>query len=95
MKHLSHLMLTVAICLVSATNSLILNTDQIKALKLARPFIDSNKGLKMTKKNPNLFHRHGERRLSLLTSNSMDMAKESIVTDALNVSELTKGQLSG
>ena len=93
MKNFTPLMLTVTICVIWSTNSLILNNDQIKALKLARPFLDNSKGLKMTKQNPNLFQRHHERRLSLLAPNSMDMAKQSIVTDALNVSQLTIGQL--
>ena len=76
------------------TNAFILNPDQIKALKLARPFLGSDSAQQPLKSAKGVFHRNQERKLSLVESNqdSMDMAKESIVTDALNVSALTAGQ---
>ena len=89
MKKHTALILSWAICMLSSTNALILNNDQIKALKLARPFLGNGSDLKLTKTKSSLFHRNQERKLSLVESSSNDSPSET-----MNVSRhLTSGIL--
>ena len=68
--------------------TMILNPDQLKALKLARPFLNSPSELTQDKIPRNSFHRNLPRNLSLVesTESPLETAKEAIVGEAIDVS---------
>ena len=80
-------MWTLMACLMLNVESMILNNDQLKALKLARPFLTPNSITKMVKNKKNTFLRNKPRNLMLIQSDSspVDIAKQQIVTEALDV----------
>ena len=77
--------LIVLACLAYFTQTMILNPDQLKALKLARPFLNSSSlEDKIEKKS---FHRNQPRNLSLVESSvsPIETAKEAIIGEAIDV----------
>ena len=82
--------LIVVLCLAWPIQTMILNTDQLKALKLARPFLDSSSLTKTVKNKAKTFHRNLPRNLSLVeaTDRPIENAQDAIIGEALDVSDL-------